>query len=99
MPRCKVSGRDRNTLDVLELYGAGFSPTGGNVVGLVSGNQQQQLNQTDGYYYWDGSRGQINVQIGRYIVPGTYSLSVLSPNSGAAASSTVSTVDANSACN
>ena len=43
-------------MDVLQVYGEGFSPTGGNVIKLTApGGAIVWLSSSDGYIFWDGN--------------------------------------------
>jgi hypothetical protein len=86
-------------LDTIEVFGAGFNPTGGNTIQLVSQSGQQTLSVGDSYYFWDASRTQINAQIGCFVPPGTWTLQVVSPNSGSVPSAGASiTVNVGAGC-
>lgn len=73
-PNCTITASQEDTIVV---YGQGFTPTGGNTMNIAD----WWLYETDGYYYWDSSRTQINAQIGCYIPPGSYTFNVHNPNS------------------
>ena len=86
-------------LDTIEVFGAGFNPTGGNTIQLVNQSGQQTLSVGDSYYFWDASRTQINVQIGCFVPPGAWTLHVSSPNPGSVPSAGASiTVNAGAGC-
>jgi hypothetical protein len=69
--------------DILEIFGLGFSPSGGNTVEVVLGFSQVWLYAGDGYLYWDSSRTQINAQL-RPLYSGTWTLYAWNPHSGTA---------------
>jgi hypothetical protein len=77
-PGCVLTA---NQDDILVVYGEGFSISGGNTIHFT-GPGDVWLYETDGYYYWDDSRTQINAQVGCYVSPGAWSFSVLNPKSG-----------------
>jgi len=86
-PSCVLAATQ---LDYIEIYGAGFSPTGGNTAYLG----QQPLIVT-----WDAGRSQVNVQIPCSVPAGTWTLTVSSPNSGSIPSNGASvTVSAGAGC-
>jgi hypothetical protein len=86
-------------LDTIELFGAGFNPTGGNTIELVNQSGQRWLSISDGYYFWDASRAQMNAQIGCSVPAGSWTLYVFSPNQGSAPSAGASiTVNASAGC-
>ncbi len=80
-PNCVITA---SQLDVLEIYGEGFKPDGGNSVLLrANDGSQVYLDEADQYYFWDQSRIQLNAQIGCFVTPpGSWTLSVKNPNSG-----------------
>ena len=66
--------------DEITIWGAGFSPTGGNTVTLTGPAPMQPIyvtqasNQALGLDFWDGSATQINIQLAQLPhseVPGT----------------------------
>jgi hypothetical protein len=96
-PGCNLT---TSQLDIIELFGAGFNPTGGNTIQLTNHSSTVSLSVGDGYDFWDFSRTQINVQIGCSVAAGTWTLTVSSPNAGSTTSTGVPiTVTANAGCN
>jgi hypothetical protein len=69
--------------DILEIFGLGFSPSGGNTVELVLGFSEGWFYAGDGSYYWDASRTQINAQLSS-LYAGTWTLYVWNPHSNSA---------------
>jgi hypothetical protein len=87
-------------LDTIEVFGAGFNPTGGNTITLTNQGNQQVLSISDGYYFWDASRTQMNAQIGCFVPAGSWTLSVVSPNTSSLPSAgSAITVNASASCN
>jgi hypothetical protein len=96
-PGCTISA---SQTDIIEVFGLGFNPSGGNMVELANPSTQAWLTQADGYYFWDYSRTQLNAQIGCFVAPGAWNLQVVSPNAGSVPSASVSiTVSPSSSCN
>jgi FG-GAP-like repeat len=96
-PGCTISA---NQTDIIEVFGLGFSPSGGNMVQMTNQSTQAWLSQADGVYFWDYSRTQINAQIGCFVAPGTWNLYVVSPNAGSVPSAGLSiTVNPSISCN
>jgi hypothetical protein len=77
-PSCTITASQGDTIAV---YGTGFDPSGGNTIHLT-GAGDAWLHENNSYYYWDGSRTQVNAQLGCYVNPGSWIFSVLNPNSG-----------------
>jgi hypothetical protein len=94
-PSCAISV---NQTDIVEIFGLGFNPTGGNTVELLNQSSQAWFYEADGLYYWDDSRTQINVQTGCYAAPGLWTLYVRSPNSGTPSNGVSITLNAGGGC-
>jgi hypothetical protein len=95
-PGCVITA---SQMDILEIYGVGFNPTGGNTVKLVSQSTEAWLYETDGYYFWDQSRTQLNAQIACYVTPGSWVLYVFNPNnSGAPSNGVPVSISAGASC-
>jgi hypothetical protein len=78
-PSCTITASQDDTL---EIYGEGFDPSGGDTVEFNGSGGTQKLFMSDGYFFWDPSRTQINAQIGCFISPGSWTFAVYNPNSG-----------------
>jgi hypothetical protein len=94
-PGCVITA---SRMDILEIYGVGFRPTGGNTVKLANGSTEAWLYETDGYYFWDQSRTQLNAQIACYVTPGAWTLYVYSLNSGTPSNGVLVSVSAGGSC-
>jgi hypothetical protein len=93
-PSCVITASQEDTIIV---YGLGFSLNGGNTIHLI-GPSNVWLYETDGYYYWDDSRTQINAQVGCYVTPGSYTFNVLNPHNGNPSTSYSITITSSSSC-
>lgn len=104
-PQCVLQA---GQTDVLEIFGAGFTPSGGNTVQIRDATGTTfYFNEADGLYFWDGSRSRVNVQLGPSPQPpacaaagnATLSLSPSSNNTGSSPSAPVAiTIVAASGC-
>ena len=66
-----------NSGSVIVVWGAGFTPTGGNTVQLQRpGFPDVWLYETDGHYYWDQATGQINSALDNRAAPGQWTVTV-----------------------
>ncbi|MGO4883128.1 MAG: hypothetical protein ACLP59_20235 [Bryobacteraceae bacterium] len=87
-PSCTITA---SRGDIVEIYGEGFTPLGGNTVNLlVPGGGSPGpwwLYSGDGYYFWDGNRTQINAQIGCYVPVAMWKFDVWNPHQQAPSSS------------
>ncbi|MCC7343006.1 MAG: hypothetical protein IT170_18130 [Bryobacterales bacterium] len=101
---CDVQANPSCTLvanqgDILEVFGKGFSLTGGNLLELSNQSGSDWLYQDDGYYFWDGSRTQINAQVKCSVTPGAWTLYAKSPTSGTRSNGAPILITANANCN
>jgi hypothetical protein len=101
---CDVQANPSCTLvasqgDTLEVFGKGFSLTGGNLLELSNQSGSDWLYQGDGYYFWDGSRTQINAQVKCSVTPGAWTLYAKSPTSGTRSNGAAILITANGNCN
>jgi hypothetical protein len=88
-PSCMLSV---GQTDILEIFGLGFRLTGGNTVELSNQSTGWWFYETDGQYFWDDSRTQINAQLGSFVAPGVWTLQVRNPSSGTPSSGVSITV-------
>jgi len=95
-PSCTLAA---NQGDVLEIFGEGFSPTGGNTLELANQSASDWLYLGDGYYFWDGSRTQINAEVKCSVTPGAWTLYAKSPTSGTRSNGAPMLITANGNCN
>lgn len=99
-PGCTITASQG---DMIEIYGEGFNPLGGNAVNLIppggSSPGPLWLYITDGYYYWEGARTQINAQIACYVTPGVWQFDVWNPHQEAPSSTYSINIVSSSSCN
>jgi hypothetical protein len=61
----------------ISVWGQGFSESGGNsLVFQRSGFQDVVFSETDGFYFWDYTPGQINASLGGLLASGAWTLTV-----------------------
>jgi len=86
-PNCTITASQK---DVLQIDGAGFSPSGGNTIHFVGSGGDWWLYEQDGYIYTDASRMPITAQLACYLSPGSWMFSVRTPGTQSTASYPIS---------